>query len=102
MKLDLKEIEENINKVSDIYAERFDIKRDKDWYFYKFIEEVGEMTKAYNLLNGKSKNDPDENSFKDFQDEFSDVFAHLILFAKENGIDPLKSLKEKWFLHLNN
>ena len=39
--MDSKELTQKIIQVSDIYANRFNIARDKDWYFSKFIEEVG-------------------------------------------------------------
>ena len=98
--MDSKELTQKIIQVSDIYANRFNIVRDKDWYFYKFIEEVGEMTKSYNDYCGRGRNAPTKESEQQFRDELADVFAHLILFAKAHDIDFEDVIKEKWFQYL--
>jgi NTP pyrophosphatase (non-canonical NTP hydrolase) len=95
--MDIKEIEQKITQVSDIYADRFNIKRDQNWYFYKLIEEVGEMTKAYNDYCGRGRNPTTQEMQQHFKDELADVFAHLILFTKAHDIDIETAIMEKWF-----
>ncbi|WP_240336727.1 hypothetical protein [Tropicibacter sp. Alg240-R139] len=42
-------------KISDIYAERFDVEGDATWYLGKMTEELGEVTSACLKLAGQGR-----------------------------------------------
>lgn len=93
-----------VGRVSDIYAERCDIKRDDDWYVLKLVEELGELNAEYLRLTGRGrKKDKSMQEIKsDLGAECADVLAHLLLFANHNKIDLEQELREKWFVYLDN
>ena len=49
---------------------------------------------------GRQKGKTKEEIRELFSQEFADVFAYLLLFAEDEGIDLVESLKEKWFSYL--
>ena len=98
----LKDLEEVVAKVSDLYAARCDIQRDKDWYALKLTEEVGELNAEYLRLSGRGRKKglSDSEIRENLGRECADVLAHLMLFARDNGIDLEHELKAKWFKQL--
>lgn len=100
--MNLKEIEEKLKRVSDIYAEKFNIKRNDDWFVLKIQEELGELSSAHLKLTERarvgelSKVELDKN----LRDEIADVIAMTILFAQHKGIDVETAIKDKWFKYL--
>lgn len=88
-----------IARVSEIYADRFKIKRDEIWYLLKLQEEIGELTKAYINHKGLGKKVP-ENAKAELEAEIADVLAHILLLADKIGIDSQKALQNKWLSHL--
>ncbi len=98
----LKEIEEKLQKVCDIYAEKFKIKRNEDWFLLKLQDEVGELVSAHLKLTERARIDglTPADLEKNFQDEIADVLAMTILFARYKSIDSEKSIREKWFQYL--
>lgn len=92
----------NISKVSDLYAQRFGIERSSDWYLLKIQEELGEMCSAYLKYTQRARvnNQSNEALRKNLEDEFADVLAMLLLFAKDQNIDPELSINNKWYQHL--
>ena len=91
-----------VAQVSDIYAERNDIERDKDWYLLKVQEELGELTAEYLRLGGRGRmKGADAAAVRAaLEDEAADVLAMLLLFARHNGIDLDAALQRKWFKYL--
>jgi NTP pyrophosphatase (non-canonical NTP hydrolase) len=88
--------------VSDIYAERCNIKRDEVWHLAKLSEEVGELNAAYLSATGRGRDrglDADELE-KAVADEVADVFAQILLFADANQIDVVKAVYGKWGRYL--
>lgn len=100
--MDLKEIEEKLKKVSDIYAEKFNIKRDDDWFILKIQEELGELSSAHLKLTGRARvGDQSKIELdKNLKDEIADVIAMTILYAHHKGIDVESAINEKWFKYL--
>lgn len=100
MKLD--EITEKLGKVSDIYAEKFAIQRDDDWFILKIQEELGELSAAYLKLTQRARvgDNTRDDLEKNLRDEIADVVAMSLLFAKHKNIDVAKALDEKWFKYL--
>ncbi len=100
--MDLNEITTRLSKVSDIYAEKFNIRRDDDWFVLKIQEELGELSAAHLKLTQRAR--IGENSQadlnKNLQDEIADVIAMTLLFARQRGVDVQKAIEEKWFKYL--
>lgn len=100
--MNLKEISEKLNQVSDIYAEKFGIRRDDDWFILKIQEELGELSSAYLKLTQRARVGEASAACleKNLKEELADVLAMTLLFAKNKGIDAEEALKDKWFKHL--
>ena len=100
--MNLKEISDQLAKIIDVYADKFNIRRDDDWFVLKIQEELGELSSAYLKLTQRarigqaSQADLDKN----LRDEIADVVAMTLLFAKHRGIDVEDALADKWFKHL--
>lgn len=96
--MDVKQLTEEVEKVSQIYAEKFDIKRDDIWFILKLQEEVGELIQSYLMLSGKArtKGKTSEEIQAEFHEEVADVFCQILLLARFYGIDLEKEVEEKW------
>jgi len=75
--MDLRLLEDDLEVVSRLYAERFGIDRDDNWFLLKLHEEVGELTQAFLMRAGQARDkgfSPAELD-RDFRAELSDVLA---------------------------
>ncbi|WP_316860112.1 phosphoribosyl-ATP pyrophosphohydrolase [uncultured Cohaesibacter sp.] len=97
----LASLSDKIVRVSDIYAERFDIDRDDLWHLAKLAEELGELNAAFLSMSGRGrKRGRSEAEISvAVQSEVADLFAHLLLFAQHLDIDIVRALEKKWFAH---
>lgn len=98
---ELKKLQSDVAKVSNLYSQNFKVERDKDWYILKLQEEMGELSKAYINYTGRGKS-KDGNFKTELIEELADVFAHLLLLCDSLGIDIDKAIQEKWLRHLGN
>jgi NTP pyrophosphatase (non-canonical NTP hydrolase) len=100
--MNLNEISERLGKVSDIYAEKFGIRRDDDWFVLKIQEELGELSSAYLKLTQRARIGEETQAFLEtnLKEEIADVIAMTLLFAKHKGIDVEQAIKDKWFRYL--
>jgi NTP pyrophosphatase (non-canonical NTP hydrolase) len=100
--MNLNEISEQLGKVSDIYAEKFGIRRDDDWFVLKIQEELGELSSAYLKLTQRARvgEETQASLETNLKEEVADVIAMTLLFAKHKGIDVEQALKDKWFKYL--
>ena len=98
MYMDVKQLSEEVEQVSQIYAEKFNIERDATWFILKLQEEVGELIQSYLMLAGKAraKGKSEEEMRSDFQKELADVFCQTLLLARFYGVDLEKEVEEKW------
>ena len=98
----LRERSEDLSRVSDMYAERFGIRRDDDWFLLKIQEELGELTSAYLKLTQRAKvGDQSRAALEtNLKEEIADVIATTLLFAKQRGIDVERALEDKWLRYL--
>jgi len=100
--MNLNEISKKLGQVSDVYAEKFGIHRDDDWFVLKIQEELGELSSVYLKLTQRArvgeatKTELDKN----LRDEIADVVAMTLLFAKHRGIDVEQAIENKWFRYL--
>jgi len=100
--MNLNEISTQLARVSDIYAEKFEIRRDEDWFILKIQEELGELSSAYLKLTQRARvgQATQAELDKNLQEEVADVIAMTLLFAKHRGIDVEQAIKDKWFRYL--
>ncbi|GGA46926.1 phosphoribosyl-ATP pyrophosphohydrolase [Pelagibacterium lentulum] len=91
-----------VGLVSDTYAKRCEIDRDKDWSALKLSEETGELIAAHLKVTGRGRrNGEDSQMLEEARaDEAADVFALLLLYAHEHDIDLVEALNRKWFRYL--
>jgi NTP pyrophosphatase (non-canonical NTP hydrolase) len=96
--MSLEHLSEEVEQVSQIYAEKFGIERDATWFLLKLQEEVGELTQSYLMLTGnaRAKGKSPEEIQAEFRKEVADVFCHTLLLARFYGIDLEKEVEEKW------
>jgi NTP pyrophosphatase (non-canonical NTP hydrolase) len=95
--MDIQHLTENVEQVSQRYAEKFNIERDATWFILKLQEEVGELTQSYLMLSGKArtKGKSAEEIESEFKQELADVFCQTLLLARFYGIDLEKEVEEK-------
>lgn len=80
-----------------------DVQVDRDYLPFKIGEEWGECLQTYLMLTdrGRQKDKTKDEIRAMFAEEYADVLAFLLLFAKQEGIDPVEALEKKWFKYLN-
>lgn len=90
--------------VSDIYAMRCAIERDRDWFALKIAEEAGELLAEHLKLTGRGRRAGLSAAAmrEALADEAADVFAMLLLYCRDNGIDLTEALNRKWFKYLDD
>jgi len=98
--MDIRTLQEEVEKTSLSYTKKFNIHRDSDWYILKLQEELGELIQSYLMMIGqaKKKNKTQKELDEDFRKEVADVFAHILLLAKHHGVDLEKEVKDKWLV----
>jgi len=99
----INELTKKANKVMDRYRKDFpDVKMDRDYLPFKITEEWGECLQTYLMFTdrGRQKGKSKKEIKQMLSHEFADVFAYLLLFAKNENIDVERSLDEKWFSFL--
>jgi NTP pyrophosphatase (non-canonical NTP hydrolase) len=100
---DIAQLSEAVERVSQIYAARCDIRRDDDWFALKLQEEAGELVAEYLRSSGRGRmgERSPEAVRRALEDETADLFAQLLLFARHNNIDLEAALARKWFAWLD-
>ncbi|MCB7135031.1 MazG nucleotide pyrophosphohydrolase domain-containing protein [Cellulosimicrobium marinum] len=102
--LTLADLTERVEAVSALYARKFAVERDADWFMLKLAEEVGELTQAFLAATGRSRprgDGPRDGAVPDdagspLADEVADVLAHLLLLARSQGVDVDAAVRRKW------
>jgi len=97
--MELRELSEELEVISRVYARRFGVDRTDDWLVLKLHEEVGELTQAYLERSGRSRDRgaaPDDVDAA-FRAELADVLAQLLLVARRFDVDLDAELERKWF-----
>ncbi|HLT62466.1 MAG TPA: MazG nucleotide pyrophosphohydrolase domain-containing protein [Microlunatus sp.] len=96
--MDLRELSDAVEARSASYGRHFKIDRTPEWLMLKLNEEVGELTRAFLMRSGQSRDhglgtdDVDEL----FGEEMADVFAHVLLLARQHGVDLEAEITKKW------
>jgi NTP pyrophosphatase (non-canonical NTP hydrolase) len=96
--VDIKRLSSEVEQISQIYADKFNIERDAPWFVLKLQEEVGELIQCYLMLSGKArtKGKPFEEIRADFNKEVADVLCQTLLLARFYDIDLEREIEEKW------
>ena len=96
--MELRELSDAVESRSESYARHFKIDRTPDWLMLKLNEEVGELTRAYLMRSGQSRDHGLDAADVDdlLGEEMADVFAHVLLLAQQYGIDLEAEVKKKW------
>jgi NTP pyrophosphatase (non-canonical NTP hydrolase) len=100
--VEIARLSDDVERVSRIYAESCDIRRDDDWFALKLQEEAGELVAEYLRGTGRGRvgDRSPEAIRQSLEDEAADLFAQLLLFARHNKIDLEAALRRKWFAWL--
>jgi NTP pyrophosphatase (non-canonical NTP hydrolase) len=98
----LEEMAADVQRVSDIYAARYNVRRDDDWHALKLQEELGELIAEFLRATGRGREKPCAETHSAMADEAADLFAHLLLFCAQNKIDLEAALARKWFRYLDH
>lgn len=98
--MDIKELRDEVEAVSTVYAERHDIVRTDDWLVLKLHEEIGEMTQAYLARAGQTRDKGRSAAERDddFKAELADVLAHVLLIAHRFDVDLVEEVARKWLV----
>ncbi len=98
--MDLARLTDEVEEISQGYAERFGIVRDDAWFMLKLQEEVGELAQAFLMRAGQARdkgNSPQEIE-ENFRGELADVLCHALLMARHHGVDLSEAVEQKWFV----
>jgi NTP pyrophosphatase (non-canonical NTP hydrolase) len=107
--LGLDHLTERVEAVSALYARKFGVERDADWFMLKLSEEVGELTQAFLAATGRTRPRdagspaPESPGVPDggrsaLADEVADVLAHVLLLARSQGVDVDAAVRRKWLV----
>lgn len=98
--MDIHKLSEELEIISQTYAQKYGITRDPDWFVLKLQEELGELIQSYLMLRGQArmKGKTSKEIRQDFNNEVADVFGQLVLLAKHFEVDLDKVIEEKWLI----
>ena len=91
--MDLKDLQADVLRISDIYAAEHNIDRDRDWPLLKLQEELGELTAEHLRLTGRARGAPDSRALGD---EAADVLGMLLIYCARAGVDLNQAMQRKW------
>ncbi len=97
--MDLKALQANVLRISDIYAAEHGIDRDRDWALLKLQEELGELTAEHLRLTSRARGAP---SPEKLADEAADVLGMLLIYCRDAEIDIEQAMQRKWLRWLDN
>lgn len=98
--VDLAELTDKLVAVSRGYARRHRVNQDDNWFVLKLQEEMGELTQAYLMRAGQSRDkglSADEVEAH-FRAEVADVIGQALIVARHFGVDPVAELARKWLV----
>jgi NTP pyrophosphatase (non-canonical NTP hydrolase) len=83
----LKDLMEQFETASALYAADNGMERDDDWFVLKLQEEMGELIQIWNRVTGRGrrKGMSDADLATALADETADVLGHILLFAHRNA-----------------
>ena len=95
--MDLKELIYEINRNADWYADKFNVKVDKEFAALNLVKEIGQFAEARLIEQGiATKKLSDEAAHDRMTQELVDIIALAIINANLYDIDLEKAITEKW------
>lgn len=94
----LKRLQEDVLRISDIYAAEHGIERSADWALLKVQEELGELTAEHLRMSGRARGTADAGKLGD---EAADVLGMLLIYCDRAGIDLETAVERKWLKWLD-
>ena len=91
--MDLKALQADVLRISDIYAAEHGIDRSGDWAILKLQEELGELTAEHLRMSGRARGEADASKLGD---EAADVLGMLLIYCDSVGIDLEAAMQRKW------
>jgi NTP pyrophosphatase (non-canonical NTP hydrolase) len=91
--MDLKALQADVLRISDIHAREHGIDRSGDWAILKLQEELGELTAEHLRVSGRARGEADP---KALADEAADVLGMLLIYCDRAGIDLERAMQDKW------
>lgn len=91
--MDIKALQADVLRISDIYAAEHNIDRDRDWALLKLQEELGELTAEHLRMSGRARGDADAGKLGD---EAADVLGMLLIYCDRAAIDLETAMRRKW------
>jgi NTP pyrophosphatase (non-canonical NTP hydrolase) len=91
--MELKALQADVLRISDIYAAEHGIDRDRDWALLKLQEELGELTAEHLRLTSRARGEPNAEALGD---EAADVLGMLLIYCARAGIDLDEAMRRKW------
>ena len=93
MPLELAALQADVVRVSDIYAAKYEIDRERDWAILKLQEELGELTAEHLRVSSRARGvaNPEAQA-----DEAADVLGMLLIYCHGQGIDLEAAMRRKW------
>ena len=91
--MDLRSLQADVLRISDIYAAEHQIDRDRDWALLKLQEELGELTAEHLRLSGRARGTSDADALGD---EAADVLGMLLIYCAGAGVDLETAMRRKW------
>lgn len=98
MTLNLKALQADVLRISDIYAHEHGIDRSGDWAILKLQEELGELTAEHLRMSGRARGAADADKLGD---EAADVLGMLLIYCDRAGIDLEAAVERKWLKWLD-
>jgi NTP pyrophosphatase (non-canonical NTP hydrolase) len=94
----LEVLQSQFEESSARYAATNGFERDPDWFVLKMHEEIGELTQIWNKLSGRGRRHgrSEEELKQALADEMADLFGHVLLFARQHGLDLSSAIERKW------
>ena len=89
----LSDLSASVLRISDIYAGKYGIERDRDWALLKMQEELGELTAEHLRLSSRARGVGDPAALAD---EAADVLGMLLIYCDRAGIDIEDAMRRKW------
>lgn len=91
--MDLKALQADVLRISDIYAAEHSIDRDRDWALLKLQEELGELTAEHLRLSSRARGAPDAQALGD---EAADLLGMLLIYCARAEVDLEAAMRRKW------
>lgn len=91
--MNIKDLQADVLRISDIYAAEHNIERDRDWALLKLQEELGELTAEHLRLSSRARG---EGNPQAQADEAADVLGMFLIYCDHAGIDIQSAMERKW------